>query len=63
MNKLKLLFPALLLFFSNCNAQTLPSDFKLIYTSGGIAPWSTSETITIFANGDIEFVRIQGSPP
>jgi len=41
-------------------AQSPPTDFKLIGTTGGAAPWAVSETITILANGEVNFFRHEG---
>ena len=41
-------------------AQNPPSDFKLVGTTGGIAPWTESETITILANGQVHFFSSKG---
>ncbi len=40
-------------------AQSPPSDFKLVGTTSG-APWTASETITILANGGVNFFRHSG---
>ena len=32
--------------------------FKLVGTTGGVAPWSVSESVTISANGQVEFVKM-----
>ena len=63
MNFLSLFILSFVLLFNSLYGQSPPSDFKLEATTGGIAPWSTSESITILADGQAEFVRIQGSPP
>lgn len=43
-------------------AQNPPSDFKLEATTGGVSPWSVSQSVTISANGITEFVKIKGHP-
>ncbi len=44
-------------------AQNPPADFKLVATTGGTAPWSVSESITLLADGTAEYVKINGEPP
>ena len=53
----------LVLIFFICKiiyAQNFPADFKLVGSTGGAAPWSTSETITILSNGEVNFFKYQG---
>ena len=61
MNYLRIVILFLIFIYGNIYSQNPPSDFKLVCTSGGLIPWSSYETITILANGQIEFVRIKGT--
>ena len=49
-----------LLIYVTIYAQNPPQDFKLVGTTGGVAPWAVSETITILANGQVHFFSSQG---
>jgi hypothetical protein len=63
MSYLKLIISSIVLFCNNIFAQSPPSDFRLVGTTGGTAPWAVSETITILANGEANFFRFKGDPP
>ncbi|MGE5797356.1 MAG: hypothetical protein ACM34N_11265, partial [Ignavibacteria bacterium] len=58
--RIKYLFMSAILLAGSLSAQNPPGDFKLIATAGGVAPWDVSETITILANGQVNFFRFQG---
>ena len=53
-------FILFLITYVTIYAQNPPQDFKLVGTTGGVAPWALSETITILANGQVHFFRSQG---
>ncbi len=53
-------FILFLLTYVTIYAQNPPQDFKLVGTTGGVAPWAASETITIIANGQVHFFSSQG---
>jgi len=59
---MKLKFTLILILFSlhTLNAQTVPSDFELVCTTGGNALWEISETNTISSNGESNFFRSRG---
>jgi Secretion system C-terminal sorting domain len=42
------------------HSQTVPSDFKVVCSSGSSVPWGITQTITILANGDGHFTSFQG---
>ncbi len=55
---------ALLLFLCEfIYSQNPPSDFKLVGSTGGAGPWSVTESITILADGTVEFTRINQAVP
>lgn len=58
----KLLIILTIFFYTHVFSQSPPSDFKLECSTGGAGPWSTSENVTILANGQVEFVIIKGDP-
>ena len=60
MNYSKSIILFMLLFCFNIFSQNPPPDFKLVATAAGEAPWEVTETITILANGEVNFYRHEG---
>ena len=58
MKYLKTIILFIIFISYNIYSQSPPSDFKLVGTTGGLSPWTVSETITIFANGEVNFFRL-----
>ena len=62
MKYFKYLITHLFLLLGNILAQSPPSDFELAGTTGSVGPWGSSETITIYANGQVNFFSYNESP-
>ena len=60
MDYLKDVILFLFVICSNIYSQSLPSDFKLVGTAGGLSPLAVSKTITVLADGEVNFLRLNG---
>ena len=60
MNYLRAVILFIIIIYGNIYSQSPPSDFKLVATTGGLSPLAVSETVTVLADGEVNFIRLNG---